>query len=86
MFRSSSNIVIAPASTGRASSSSTAVTRTDHTNNGVRCSVISGFRMFIIVVIKFTAPRIEDAPAKCNLKIAKSTLPAGWYSTPLRGG
>jgi hypothetical protein len=31
--------------------------------------------MFITVVIKFIAPKIEDAPAKCKLKIAKSTEP-----------
>jgi hypothetical protein len=31
----------------------------------------------IIVVIKFTAPRIEEAPARCKLKIDRSTdLPA----------
>jgi hypothetical protein len=30
-------------------------------------------RMLIIVVIKFTAPRIEEAPAKCKLKIERST-------------
>jgi hypothetical protein len=29
--------------------------------------------MFITVVIKFTAPRIDDAPAKCSEKIAIST-------------
>jgi len=28
----------------------------------------------IIVVIKFIAPSIDDAPAKCKLKIAKSTF------------
>jgi len=27
------------------------------------------------VVIKFTAPKIEDAPAKCKEKIARSTDP-----------
>lgn len=29
--------------------------------------------MLITVEIKFTAPRIEDAPARCNEKIARST-------------
>ena len=29
----------------------------------------------MIVVIKLTAPNIEEAPAKCKLKIAKSTEP-----------
>jgi hypothetical protein len=27
----------------------------------------------MVVEIKFTAPRIEDTPAKCNEKIARST-------------
>jgi hypothetical protein len=29
--------------------------------------------MLITVEIKLTAPKIEDAPAKCNEKIARST-------------
>jgi len=29
--------------------------------------------MLITVVIKFTEPKIEDTPAKCKEKIAKST-------------
>jgi hypothetical protein len=29
--------------------------------------------MLRIVVMKFTAPIIDDAPAKCRLKIARST-------------
>ena len=33
--------------------------------------------MFKIVVIKFTAPKIEEAPAKCKLKIAKSIAGPG---------
>jgi hypothetical protein len=31
--------------------------------------------MLITVVIKFIAPKRDDAPAKCKLKIAKSTEP-----------
>jgi hypothetical protein len=30
--------------------------------------------MFNIVVMKFIAPNIDEIPAKCKLKIAKSTL------------
>jgi hypothetical protein len=45
----------------------------DHTNRGIR----SGFMLFgfmlIVVVMKFTAPRIDDTPARCNEKIARST-------------
>jgi len=31
--------------------------------------------MFIIVTIKLIAPKIDETPAKCKLKIAKSTAP-----------
>jgi len=72
-LRSVSSIVIAPARTGRESNSSRAVMAIDHTNRGIR----SGFMLFgfmlIVVVMKFTAPRIDETPAKCNEKIAKST-------------
>lgn len=66
-------MVIAPANTGKESNSSTVVTRIDHTNRGILFKVMPAIRMFIIVVIKLMAPRIEEAPAKCNLKIVKST-------------
>jgi hypothetical protein len=72
-LRSVRSIVIAPANTGRDSNSRIAVINTDHTNNGILCIVIPGGRMLTMVVIKLTAPKIEDAPAKCRLKIAKST-------------
>jgi len=42
--------------------------------------------MLIIVVIKFTAPKIEETPAKCKEKIAKSTEPPAWARLPDRGG
>lgn len=63
-LRSVNNIVMAPASTGRDSNNKMAVRKTDHTNRGVRSHVIPVVRMLIIVVIKFTAPRIDEAPAK----------------------
>ena len=72
-LRSVNNIVIAPARTGSDRRSKIAVKNTDHTNNGVRSQVIPAVRMLIIVVIKFTAPKIEDAPARCRLKIERST-------------
>ena len=42
--------------------------------------------MFKIVVMKLIAPRIDAAPAKCKLKIAKSTEGPEWASTELNGG
>jgi hypothetical protein len=65
--------VIAPANTGKERSKRTAVITTDQTNKGIRSKLIPGLRMLMTVVIKFTAPKIEDTPAKCNEKIAKST-------------
>lgn len=40
----------------------------------------------MIVVIKFIAPNIEDIPAKCNEKIAKSTEPPECDCIPDNGG
>ena len=72
-FRSVSNIVIAPARTGRAKSRSIAVIVIAHANSGIRFIVIPFHRILIVVVIKFIALRIEDAPAKCNEKMVIST-------------
>jgi len=72
-FRSVKSIVIAPAKTGNESNNKIAVIKIDHTNNGMLCIVMPGARIFKIVVIKFAAPKMDDAPAICNLKIAKST-------------
>jgi hypothetical protein len=64
---------MAPANTGRDNNSNTAVIRTDHTNRGIESKFIEDERIFIIVVMKLIAPRMDDAPARCSLKIAKST-------------
>jgi chorismate mutase len=66
-------MVIAPAKTGRDKSRSTTVIVTAHTNSGIRSKVSPCHRILITVVIKFTAPKIDEAPAKCSEKIAKST-------------
>jgi hypothetical protein len=65
-LRSVKSIVIAPARTGKESKSKKAVMYTAHTNNGVLLAVIPGARIFVIVTIKFTAPKIEETPAKCS--------------------
>lgn len=72
-FRSVSNIVMAPANTGKDNNNNTAVIRTDHTNSGIESRDIEEDRMFIMVVMKLIAPRMEEIPAKCRLKIARST-------------
>ena len=45
-----------------------------------------GARILNIVVIKLEAPKIEEAPAKCSEKIAKSIDIPGEPSLPDRGG
>jgi hypothetical protein len=41
-----------------------AVKNTDQTKRGVRSQDIPADRILIIVVIKFTAPKMDEAPAK----------------------
>jgi hypothetical protein len=74
-FLSVKSIVIAPANTGSDNSNNIAVINTAQTNKGILCIVMPGALIFNIVVIKFIAPRIELIPARCKLKIAKSTEP-----------
>lgn len=85
-FRSVRSIVIAPASTGSDSSNRMAVRNTDQTNKGIRSHVIPVDRMLIIVVMKFTAPRMEDAPARWRLKIERSTEAPAWAIPEDKGG
>lgn len=66
-------MVIAPARTGRVNSRRRTVMIVAHTNKGIRSNRIPFQRMLIIVVIKLIAPKIEEIPAKCKEKIAKST-------------
>jgi len=85
-FRSVNNIVIAPARTGNDKRRRIAVITTDQTNKGIRSKVIPVARILITVVIKFTAPRIEEIPAKCREKIARSTEAPAWAIPDDRGG
>jgi len=64
---------MAPARTGRDNNKRIAVIKTDQTKRGIISKVIEGVRIFIIVEIKFTAPKIEEIPAICKEKIVKST-------------
>lgn len=42
--------------------------------------------MLIIVVIKLTAPKIDETPARCKEKIARSTDPPACARFPAKGG
>ena len=78
--------MIPPASTGNDNNNNTAVINTAHTSNGILWNTIPGALMFIIVVIKFIAPSIDEIPAKCKLNIAKSIDPPEWNSIDDNGG
>lgn len=86
IFRSVNNIVIAPARTGRDNNKRKAVMNTDHTKRGKRSKETPGVRIFIIVVIKFIEAKMEEAPAKCKEKIARSTDPPACAILLDRGG
>jgi hypothetical protein len=79
-------MVIAPAKTGNDNNNKTAVITTDQTNRGMRSRVIPGLRILTTVVIKLTAPKIEETPAKCKEKIAKSTDDPPWAILAASGG
>jgi len=58
----------------------------DHTNSGIRSGImLFGFILFVIVM-KFTAPRIEDTPSKCREKMARSTDAPACAIPLARGG
>ena len=85
-LRSVSSMVIPAARTGKERSSRMAVMRTDHTNRVVwYCDSAGGF-MLMMVVIKLMAPRMEETPAKCNEKMARSTDAPAWARLPAKGG
>lgn len=77
---------MAPARTGSLSNNKIAVKNTAQTNKGIRSIVIPVVRMLITVVMKLTAPKIEDTPAKCNEKIPRSTEAPAWAIPAERGG
>ena len=79
--------MIAPASTGRLVTSKTAVTAIAHNMSGRRSRETSlVVREQIIVDKKLILPRIEEIPARCKLKIARSTEMPEWYLESERGG
>jgi len=57
-----------------------------HTKRGKLFHLIFGDLILITVTIKFIAPIIELAPAKCRLKIPKSTAPPEWAIADDKGG
>jgi len=85
-LRSVNNIVIAAAKTGNDNNNKKAVIKTDQTKSGIRKYVNPRARIFVIVTIKLIAPIIDEAPAICKLKIAKSTAGPECATIPDNGG
>jgi len=76
-FRSVRSMVMAPARTGKDSSNSKAVSKTDHAKSGIISSDIPSPRMLASVVIKLALPKILLTPARCKEKIPRSTALPG---------
>jgi hypothetical protein len=79
-------MVIAPPNTGKESKRRKDVIKTDQTYNGILHILIPGALILKMVVIKFIEPKIEAAPDKCRLKIAKSTDGPECACALLKGG
>ena len=77
---------MAPASTGRERRSKMVVISTDQPNNGVRSNWIPNLRKLPNVLMKLTAPKRDETPAKWREKIAKSTEGPEWAIFILSGG
>lgn len=74
-FRSVKSIVIAPANTGKDNKRRITVTRTAQANSGICSNSMPNTRKLARVLMKLIAPKIEETPARCKEKIAKSTDP-----------
>ena len=78
--------MIAPANTGKDNNNKTAVMITAHKYKLILNNSNFLERIFKIVVMKFIAPAIEETPAKCKLKILKSTAKPQCPVAELKGG
>lgn len=65
--------MIPPARTGRDKRRRIVVITTDQTNSGIRSAEHPLGRMFRAVVMKLIEPRMEEIPARCREKMARST-------------
>jgi hypothetical protein len=74
MFRSNNNIVIPPAKTGSLNTKRKAVTHTLTKKRGILYQAKAGALRLFIVHRKLIDPAMDLTPARCNLKITKSTV------------
>jgi len=75
-----------PAKTGKDNTNKKEVISTDQINRGILKSVMPLGLILKIVTIILIEPKIEEAPAKCILKIAKSTDGPACPFKLLKGG
>jgi hypothetical protein len=75
-----------PANTGNDSNNKMAVINIAHTNKGNLCNDKPLVLMLRVVLMKLIAPNNELTPARCKLKIAKSTEPPECDCIPAKGG
>jgi hypothetical protein len=85
-FLSVNNIVIPPARTGKEISNKNEVINIAQTNKGILIRVNPRALMLKIVLMKLIAPDIDAIPAKCKLRIAKSTAGVECANIPESGG
>lgn len=85
-LRSVNNIVRAAARTGKEKARRKEVISTDQTKRGTLDQVIPKVFILKIVTIKLIAPRIEETPAICKLRIPKSTAGPEWKIPLDKGG
>lgn len=72
-LRSVKSIVKAAAKTGKEKAKRKEVIKTDQTKRGTLDQDIPKVFILKIVTIKLIAPKIDETPAMCNLRIPKST-------------
>jgi len=72
--------------TGKDNNNNHAVINTAHTNKGNLNIVMPFTLIFNIVTMKLIAPKIDEIPAKCKLKIPKSTALPECEKIPDKGG
>jgi hypothetical protein len=78
--------VIAPAKTGNDKSNKIVVISTAHAKRGIRSKNIPNTRKLLRVLIKLMAPKIDETPARCKEKMAKSTELPAWAIFLAKGG
>ena len=78
--------MIAPARTGSEKTRRKAVTTRDQMNRGIRSDRTALCRIFFTVVRKFSDPRMDEAPARCSEKMARSTAGPLWNVAADSGG